>query len=198
METPISVSELVDTMPLTIHHADLDEAWRNLAGSLALEPKRGIEMIVSVPRDLTLRQQELPDAAFGGAWEWNLRDGFTKTAVVSVLVAASLMAVGAGTGVAPVLIPAVVPFLFDVKKIRLERTADNYLRILGARSDVLQRRGTAKSLYDSLPQEARDTISKGELESFLNQAVDAGHAKANGGEFEVLPNGETAFRIAIR
>jgi hypothetical protein len=192
------LEELVDRMPTTIGPEQLAEAWRELAGSLELDPNRGMEMIISVPRDLTLRQGQVTDSAWGGAWEWNLSDGVSKAAVTSALVAAALMAVGAGVGMAPVLIPAVIPFLFDVKRVRLERTAENYLRIIGARKDVAERCGTAASLYDSLPADLKSAVSRAEFEEFLGQAVDAGHAKAADECFEVLPNGETAFRIAIR
>lgn len=197
--TEPTVYALVDAMPQKIHHDDLARTWSDLAKSLGLDPARGMEMIVAVPRDLTLRQQgQLDGAAWGGAWEWNLSDGVTKAAVVSALVAAALVAVGAGTGLAPVLIPTVVPFLFDVKRIRMERTADNYLRILGARADGPARTGTVGALYDTLPDDAKAAISKKDFESFLNQAVDAGRAELDGSTFEVLPNGDSAFRISVR
>lgn len=193
-----SVSSLVDRMPTSVRQADLINTWNELAKTLSLDPRRGIEMIVAVPRDVTLAKEGLPDSAFGGAWEWNLSDGATKAAVVSVLVAAALVAAGAGTGLAPVLIPTVVPFLFDVKRVQLETTADGYLRILGARSDAAARTGSLETLYESLPVDVKASVSRIEFEGFLQQAVDAGRAEAREGTFEVLPNGESVFRIKIR
>ena len=198
MNTAVTINELVDNMPPIIRHEELAHTWEALAGSLGLEPYLGMPMIISVPRDLTLKQNELLDSSWGGAWEWNLSDGLTKGAVISVLIAAALTAAGAGTGIAPVLIPTIVPFLFDVKRVRVERTADNYLRIIGARAEFEGRAGTVDSLYDSLPAEIKEDISKLDFEGFLHQAVDAGRAILDQEVFEILPNGEVAFRVTIR
>lgn len=198
MSAVVSVTELVDKMPSIVRHEEVTAAWCNIADCLGLERGRGMDMIISVPRDVTLSRMELFDSQWGGSWEWNLSEGVTKAAIVSTLIAAALVAVGAGTGMAPVLIPTVVPFLFDVKRVRLERTADNYLRIIGARPELIKRRGTAAYLYDSLPDSLKADVSKAEFEEFLNQAVRAGKAHAEIDTIEVLPNGETAFKIAIR
>jgi hypothetical protein len=194
-----SINSLVDRMPAHVRQEDLVRAWDELAKSLSLDPRRGMEIIISVPRDVSLEQEGRRDSAWGGAWEWNISDGATKAAVVSVLVAAALFAVGAGTGLAPVLIPTVIPFLFDVKRVQLERTADGYLRILGARSDTAGRSGSIDSLYESLPADVRGFVSRVDFEGFLRQGVDVGRAEErDNGTFEVLPNGESAFRIKIR
>lgn len=198
MEHETDVAALVDGMPATIRHENLADTWSRLAEQLGLDADRGMEIIVAAPRDLTLRHEERVDAAWGGAWEWNLGDGVTRTTVVGVLLAAALAAAGAGTGMAPVLIPTVLPLLFDLKRVRLERTADHYLRIIGARKEVGERRGTLHDLYSSLPADVRSEVTKRELLEFLGEAVDAGQAHDRNGVFEVLPNGETSFRIHIR
>jgi hypothetical protein len=153
---------------------------------------------VGVPRDMTLAKEGVLDPAWGGAWEWNLSEGATKTAVVGLLVAAALFAAGAGTGMAAAMIPTVVPFLFDVKRVRLEKTADNFLRIIGARADLHQRVDTPTELYESMPPEMKEQVSVAQFREFLDQAVNAGRANSLGDFFEILPNGECASRVAIR
>ena len=198
MPNEIPVNQLVDQMPPVVRHQDLARVWSELAGHLGLDPEAGMEFVIAIPRDLTLRQEERADSAWGGAWEWNLADSLTRITVVGVLVTAALVAVGGGAGLAPVVIPTVLPLLFDLKRVRLERTADHYLRIIGARPDLANRSGSIDHLYDTLDAGVKAEVSKRELLEFLGMGVDAGHAKENQGVFEVLPNGETAFRIHIR
>lgn len=198
MSVEIEVSDRVEGMPEAVRYDDLARAWRDIASDLGLDADKGLEVVVAAPRDLTLRQSELADSAWGGAWEWNLTDSITRTAVVSVLVAAALMAAGAGTGMAPVLIPTVLPLLFELKRVRLERVAGNYLRIIGARREAVDRSGTVAELYSSLPEDVRQDLTIREFEAFLGMAVEAGQSHDRGGVFEVLPNGENAFRINIR
>lgn len=189
---------LMGQLPLVVRHDDLARAWSELADKLKLDPTDGMETVVAVPRDLTLRHEGRSDSAWGGAWEWNLVDGVMRTAVVSVLLAATLAAAGAGTGLAPVIIPTIVPLLFDLRRVRMERTADHYLQIIGARRELADRVGSLEELYASLSPQLKKEVSQRELLEFLGMAVEAGRAHAGNGTFEVLPNGETAFRIHIR
>lgn len=196
-DTEISVETLIDALPERLHQQDLVDTWTSLAQDLELTSSRGMEMLIAIPRDLTLREEGRADSAWGGAWEWNGVEAVTRTVVVSILLAATLAAVGAGSGLAPVVIPAVLPLLFDFKRVRLERTADHYLRIIGARREIAERVGTLDELYDSLPSATKAELSKRELLEFLGMAVDAGRASERSGTFEVLPTGETEFRIKI-
>lgn len=185
-------------MPEHIGHAELVLAWNNLASSLGLDPEAGIEILVAVPRDVTLKLAGRLEPAWGGAWQWNLSDGLAKAAIISVLIAATLASAGVPIDMAPIVVPAVMPLLFDVKRVRLERTEDNYLRIIGIRPEITDRLGYIPDLYNSLPDQVKHDISRVQFESLLFKAVEAGRVVSYGEVFEVLPNGETAFKIFLK
>ncbi|MFO1501702.1 MAG: hypothetical protein U1G07_25545 [Verrucomicrobiota bacterium] len=194
--TTVDLNQFVEQLPQKLGHRELAQAWTELANTLRLDPNDGMYLVVSSARDLSLKHAGRTEPAFGGAWQWNLSEGVAKAVVVGILVAGVLAAAGASAGMAPVIIPTVIPFLFDVKRIRLERTEDQHLRIIGARP-ATQRVGAPDELYDTLPEEIRSSVSKAQFTDFLFKAAEAGRAVNYGSFFEVLPNGETAFKLTV-
>jgi hypothetical protein len=198
MNNVVAIDKFVDALPAQLREKDLFAAWGSLAETLGLSAQKGLSALTAVTRDVTLLNTNNLDPAWGGGWQWNLSDGAVRALTSSVLIATALAATGNPIDVAPILIPAIVPLLFDVGKVRLAREKEDYLRIFGARKDAANRTGTLDELYESLSAETRRMLSKEELGRVLESAVFAGRAQEEGGTFEVLPNGETVFKIRIR
>lgn len=93
--------------------------------------------------------------------------------------------------------PAVMPLLFELKKVRLTRNEGKIISIIGARKDAFARGGTPHQLYASLPTEVRESLKEHEFQDFIDAAIDAGLAIGDGEVVQILSTGESVFRLKI-
>jgi hypothetical protein len=192
----IDLDHVVGGMPAVSSERDLMDAWDRVAGSLRLPRQAGAETVLTVSRDVTLLATGDLEPAWGGGWRWNLADGAVRAVATSVLLAATLAAVGI-PGLPAIVIPTVLPLLFDIERVRLDREDERVLRVFGARADAAARTGDPAALYASLPDHVRLALSLDEFQAFLESATRAGRATESGGRYEVLPDGETTLRITL-
>jgi hypothetical protein len=192
------LNELVGNRPdKTFGEAELLESWGIVARDLGLDPALGEEAVLEVARDATALATDQLDPAFGGAWEWDLSDGVIKTVLASALLAGVLSAAGV-IGLTPVVIPTVIPFLFDLKRVRLEREAERVIRIIGARPEMFRRRGSHEDLYRSLPDDVREHVTLREFSDFIEDAIRVGAAEEVSGVVQVFQEGDAELRLWIR
>jgi len=184
-------------MPSQASEQSLVAAWNKIANDLGLDASQGRETLLETARDYSLLSAGRLEPEMGGGWQWNLTEGAVRTICATCLLVGVLAAAGM-SGLAPLVLPSVLPLLFDIDKVRLERSEGKVLRILGARPDLKQRLGDAAALYESLPAEIRGSFSLDAFEDFLATATRAGVVRDWDGIFEVLPNGETVFKISLR
>jgi hypothetical protein len=194
--TAVRLESVVDAMPRGSTERDLAAAWDGIAANLGLDAAAGRETLFETARDVTLLSTGQLDPAVGGGWRWNLSEAAVRTVCTATLLAAVLAAAGI-PGLPPLVIPTVLPLLFDLKRVRLERREERVIRIFGVRPDAVERRGRPTELYASLPEATRRLLPYGEFVEFLDRAVDAGVAKARFGVYEVLPDGETVLRLTL-
>jgi len=194
----VSLEEIVsERSGQRIGEAGLLEIWQSVCADLGLPASEGEQAVLVTARDATALALDELQPAFGGAWEWDLTDSVMKTLVVSAILTGVLSAAGVKE-MAPIVIPTVLPLLFDIKRVRLERKAERIIRIVGARPEAFNRTGTRADLYKSLPDEVREYLSLHEFSEFIEDALTTGDAKESQGIIEVLPNGETALNLTIR
>ncbi len=188
---------MVKTAPSRLKEDSLVLLWQELCSNLSLNPAGGEEHLLSVARDVSALLSDQFDPQFGGAWQWDLTDGFARALVMATLLSGVLNAAGVRE-LPTIVIPTVLPLLFDFKRLRLERRAENVVSIIGARKQAFERTGQRKELYETLPPEVKASLSFQEFSEFVDDAIDAGNAREVGEAVHILPNGETEFWLLIR
>ena len=110
-----------------------------------------------------------------GGWVIDLRGGLVRSALATAFLAGALAASGV-TGLLPLVAPAVLPLLFDVRQVRLTRSQELILAELQLTPDARSGGLTAEELYARLPYQIRDQLSWLDFVDFLDQVRRAGLA----------------------
>jgi hypothetical protein len=191
----IKLYDVCDSLPENSNETDILEAWAVLTKELNVSSHHTTSML-QVLRDVAINKTGDMDPAWGGGWTWNLKEASVRTVINSALLAGVLSLAGV-TSIIPLVMPVVLPFLFDFKKVRISRKANKIIEIIGAQENAFKRAGKLPRLYKSLPEDIRAVLTIEELDEFIEEAVDAGVANRIGEVFEVLPNGDTVLRLKI-
>ena len=193
----IELWPLVQGVPAEAGDTEFAECWAKVGGMLGERSNSGKVAMLEVMRDTGALQSGAIHPAWGGGWRWDMSSGAAKSVLASGLIYGMMVAAGV-TGLLPLVAPAVIPLLFEVKKVRLTREESNVIKIIGARPGVFQRGGTRSQLYATLPQEVRESLTESEFEGFVDSAIAAGVARENGEVVEILSTGETVFRLELK
>ncbi len=187
---------VVADLPELSGDPELLSGWAKIQSVIDDRSMLGKRSTLEVLRDAAALQSGSLNPAWGGSWRWDLSKGASKAVVASAFLYGVLVSSGVGPLV-PIVVPAVLPLLFDLERVRLTGPENRVLTIIGARSGVFERCGDRVSLYSSLPDEIRQAISIVEFEQFIESAINAGVATEHEGVVQVLPNGQTVFRLQI-
>jgi hypothetical protein len=98
-----------------------------------------------------------------------------QAGLVGVFLGAALAVLGVGQVPVEVL-PAVVPLVFDVRRSRLTASQEYVLAQLVLQPEVQAGPLPVSELYDRLPAEVRDDLSRVDFEDFLDACRRAGGA----------------------
>lgn len=127
-----------------------------------------------------------------GGWTIKLSESALKTGVVTSLLGGIL--VGAGlTGLPALLIPAVVPLMFEVEKVRLTRSEQEVFAELSWRDEA--RTQTADDLYAKLPMGIQEELSKLDFLDFLEKCRRAGLVDEQASPVSVVTPIETKYSL---
>jgi hypothetical protein len=110
-----------------------------------------------------------------GGWVIDLRGGLIRSALATAFLAGVLAASGV-TGLLPLVAPAVLPLLFDVRQVRLTRSQELVLAELELTPEARSGGLTAEELYAKLPYQIRNQLSWLDFVDFLDQVRRAGLA----------------------
>ena len=193
----VSLDAIVAEFPQEIQEAELLAAWSELAARLDIDVNPGSEIIVEIARDVTLYSARQLEPAWGGGWKWDLSNSAVRTVCAAALLAAVFASGGMAT-LPPLVLPAVLPLMFDLQRVRLERSEERVLRIINTRPSFFDRSGKPDELYATLPDWVKNSITILEFEEFLDHVVESGLAKRSGSFYEVLPSGETVLKITLK
>jgi hypothetical protein len=163
------------------------------SGYLVFEDAFLVQVRTSEPETLYFRP---------GGWIAKASGPAIKTAVVSALLALAL-AGSQATGIPVLVIPAVVPLLFDLEKVRLTRSEEHILAELTLRSDV--RASTAEALYNTLPDSVKEQMAPLAFRDFLEKCRVAGLADlqeeplslVQESRYVLRPPGSERFRVTF-
>lgn len=193
---PVEVWSVVERIPVDAGEPEFADSWRSIAEVVGDRAEAGEMAMLEVVRDGGALQTGGLDPAWGGGWRWDMSTGAARSVLASALLYGVLVSAGV-SGLLPLVVPAVIPLLFEVEKVRLTRSERNVINIIGARKDAFKRMGTIPELYASLPEVIRQSLGEQEFEEFMDAAINAGVASENGDIVEVLSTGETVFRLKV-
>jgi hypothetical protein len=136
-----------------------------------------------------------------GGWTVDLTDSTARFVVAAALIAACLWYVGLDQ-LPAILLPQVLPILFDIKKARLSRSDQRLLLHLrlAMTAEQMQYPWPPEALYGRLPDHLRSVVSQEDFEDFIRRLVHVGEADDAGhDEVRIRPAGKAAWlRITIR
>jgi hypothetical protein len=133
----------------------------------------------------------------GGGWQVDLRGGVVRTALATAFIAGVLAASGV-TGLFPLVAPAVLPLLFDVRQVRLKPSQEIVLAELRLSPEARSGGLTADELYARLAPQTQRQMSRLDFADFLDQVRRAGLADpADGGRLVLRPPANARLRISI-
>lgn len=111
-----------------------------------------------------------------GGWVVNASASVVKAALTTALLAVGLISIGAA-GIPLILIPAVLPMLIDIDRVRLT-AGENYLLATLALTDDAKN-CTADELYARISDDLKEQISELGFRDFLDKCIKAGVADAH-------------------
>ncbi len=128
-------------------------------------------------------------------WKIDLSRGIVKSLLAAAFLSALLIITGTAA-VSPLVLPAVVPLLFEVRRVSLRASDRELLAELVLTPDVKSGRLTADELYQRLPEDTRARISRPDFANFLERLRDAGVARETDATFQVNPD-KPRFHLRI-
>lgn len=119
--------------------------------------------------ELTEENQE--PLRFRGGWTIALKANLLRTAVMTALITGAL--IHSQTPAIPsIVIPAIVPLLFEMERVKLKRSEELILLELAYKPEAKDK--TAAELYALLPEKIRKDLSELEFADFLDSCKAAG------------------------
>ncbi len=133
----------------------------------------------------------------GGGWEIELRGGVVRTALATAFIAGCLAASGV-TGLLPLVAPAVLPLLFDVRQVRLKPSQEIVFAELRLSPEARSGGLTADELYARLSSQTQRQMSRLDFADFLDQVRRAGLTDpAANGRLVLRPPDNARLRISV-
>ncbi|MFF7973389.1 hypothetical protein [Streptomyces sp. NPDC007905] len=177
----------------------IGDAWFELFPHDDAAARRGYRVLLSTLSQADgVAQQRGGDLDYRpGGWTVDLSKGAANTAVAAAVLAGILafFGIGLATGV----VPAVVPLLFDLRKVRLTRSQRQVLAELTLTPEARTGGMTASELYATLPDQVRNELSRIDFEDLLENFHLAGVADLeDDGTVRMRSLGEARFRRTVR
>lgn len=195
----ITVDEFVDAAAVdgeaTVSRAELRTLWETWFGDESPGSDSGWESFIDVI-EATLDQEPDIELHFGGAWTIRARSALVKAALSSGLVVGALALIGTG-GLPAIVLPAVVPLLFDLDTVDLS-AGDKYI-VAHLRLQEGFREGamTADQVYAALPDDVQARMSRADLADFIDRCAKAGVADAKNETVLFRDPAKPKFRVTF-
>ncbi len=185
--------------PSAVGAPELELLWRRLypgddrasrAGFSAFEQSLGAQLESEEDDEHRL------DLRAGG-WTIDITNSVVRSALVLALLSGALVAAGAA-GLAPLVLPAVLPLLVDIDKVRLRPSDELLIAELRLNTDAYEGGLSPDELYRRLPARTRRAVSPLDFADFLDLIRRAGVAQDRGdGNLVILDPAEARFRVSI-
>ncbi|MCY1141005.1 hypothetical protein OWR29_23660 [Actinoplanes sp. Pm04-4] len=177
---------------------DLDELWTSLLPDTYAARQGRSVFLRSVEEGLTPGGRPGAELEFRpGGWEVDLTRAATKTVVASAFLGGLLAVLGTAQLPAAVA-AAVLPMLFEIRRVQLKASEQEILADLTGNAEIADGK-TPDELYAALSPEIREQLSRLEFADFLDSLRRAGLLDQGDGDIiKVRPAGSSRFRITLK
>lgn len=152
-----------------------------------------------------LAEEDEEPLRFRGGWTIKVKANLLRTAILTALITGAL--IHSQTPEIPaIVIPAVVPLLFEMERVRLKRSEELILLELAYKPEAKDK--TAAELYALLPEKIRKDLSELDFADFLDSCRSAGLIDEKGklpgalvsaeDRFTMRPLGNARFHIEFK
>ncbi|MFD9405930.1 hypothetical protein ACFWBN_02745 [Streptomyces sp. NPDC059989] len=192
----LQAAELGDRASLS--ESDLRLFWSRLSGSGEAEADYFIHALVGCVQGGGEEEAAPLEVRLGG-WQLNLSQAIAKSALATAFLSASLAVTGGGADViAPQIITAVTPLLFEIRKVKVTASQGLIHAELVRVSEVQDGEFSAQELYDRIPERHRESLNYLDFLDFLDAYRRAGLLVDDGdSRLRVVPSGNARFRFSI-
>lgn len=166
------VDRLDDSGHLLFTDRDADAMWHEIAGC-GLSPFDRQRFFASLRIQLMASGHQLN--MIEGGWEISLSTGAVKAMLATSLLCVGLISSGF-TPISPVVLPAIVPLLFEIRQVRLTMKERQIWISLSVKDDVINSKMSIRELYVQLSDELRQQITELDFHDFVEKCVRAGLA----------------------
>ncbi|RJO66522.1 MAG: hypothetical protein C4523_12255 [Myxococcales bacterium] len=133
----------------------------------------------------------------GGGYRLKIGAGISQTLVTTAVLSGVLAACGF-PDLPTVVLPTILPLLFQVERVTLSRKEEEILATLMLRDEVREKRSSARELYDGLAEEIREQLSYLDFVDFLDHLDKAGFVEGGAEEGMTLRDRKhPRLRVAI-
>lgn len=130
-------------------------------------------------------------------WKISLSEGIIKSALAAPTLYGVLWYFGVTTGLAAVVVPTILPFFFDIKRIELSKKEEEIFAELPLLENSKKYK-TSREWYHSLPNKIKKDVNELDFLDFMQKLVDGGLALENKkGKFEVFGKGRKKLKISF-
>jgi hypothetical protein len=190
------VDRLVNARDYQMHGFNHEELWLELIDDGMPNNEIGFEKF----EEMFLRNVGVGNADGvlefrPGGWIVNVSEGLLKGVITAALLA-GFFAMGDLPALPALVLPAVIPILFDTEKVRLTKSEGRLLASLTLHDDVRTGKHSEEALYAKLPVKVQEELSNLDFAEFLEKCRTAGLADVHADNTLLLrPAEEPRFRI---
>lgn len=197
IETILYKDTLDMEQSVSISTNDLLDFWKSAIqgeGYAALEGERAFLNAFEQFAGIRNADSELE---LGRGWVINLKAGVVKAALSGAYLAAILQMAGI-EGVPVLVIPVIIPFLFEISQIKFSKKEEIFYAELKRTSTAHQYWQSPNDLYALLDDDTRHSINRLDFIDFISKLSDAGLADSSvDGRYLLRSQGKEVFRLKI-
>lgn len=174
------MTKLIKKLTLQDHLIDVSqkeiiEYWNQISLDDDYSRIDSTETVESVFLHLLGHQNSDELKFINGGWTINAKAGFIKTAIGYATMAGVFTLIGTTGSIALMVLPSVLPFLFEIEKIELNKKEQYILAKLLLRDEVKTQMHNINQLYELLPNEIKSDLNILDFIDFLEKLDLAGY-----------------------
>lgn len=160
---------------IAITQGEINKYWSQLSLDNEFKELESLKIVEAVFLS-HIGQKETDKLEFlNGGWTINVKGGIAKSAVGYAVMAGVLTLAGVTNGLALAVLPSILPFLFEIEKVDLNRREKFILAQLHLKKDVREQMHSPEQLYNLLPQDIQDQLNFLDFQDFLDKIDLAGY-----------------------
>jgi hypothetical protein len=130
-------------------------------------------------------------------WKIILKKNLLKGIIITPSLYGILSYLDITTGLASIVLPSIIPMIFDIENINLSKKEEEILLKLPIKKAKKQYK-TAEEWYESLPKSIQEQVNFLDFKDFMDKLVLGGLAKTNQKEkYMIFKKGKNIFKISF-